>query len=125
MINNDRIVPVQKIDLLSLYATIIAIADEEQPLIIESEDVAGTFGADSDNNSMSSICNQPVKTLDIMDEMTGGSIYFVAAHDFEWVKYNDEVVVEPSNVITDAATLYKIVITGGEFASCNSVAPVV
>ena len=106
MVNYDRIVPVEKIDLLSLYGTILNIANiSYYPL--ECENVEGNFIVEA--NSTYLAC-QPVKTLDF-GEATAATVYFVAAYDYKEIKINGETVsTEGHGVMANGATLHKAVL---------------
>ena len=125
MVNKNRIVPVLKIDLLSLYATIVAMTAGAPIKLIKAKDVAGSFEANNvvEYDGYSSICNQPVKTL-VVTELDDAQIYFTASFDFEGVTYNGVAVEPDDTIVKDAATLYIMDIDGGE-PTIKAVAPFV
>ena len=113
MINTNRIVPVTKTDLLTLYATNINLMQNmlggNSLAILSPEDVQGNFVL-AENSEVTYFCNQPVKTLHFA---TVGpvSVYFVAAYDFEkvYVGEDDTYIdgsLRNSDVKKDCATLY-------------------
>lgn len=112
MVNTDRIVPVQKIDLLSLYATILNMTSngEDELKILESETVDGQFKL---SDAGFCIANQPVKKLTIN---TNGTVYFIADYDFDGFYRKDlieTVYVDTTGdeIVADGVTLYKAVIS--------------
>lgn len=118
MVNNDRIVPIQKIDLLSMYGTILAIANVSFA-VIAATDVTGDFSVTGSGAAGNKLANQPVTTLDFASGVTGGTVYFVPAYDFTGItvagaaatfnsSYLDNDDVEP-----DGVTLYKAVLSSG------------
>lgn len=104
MVNKDRIVPVEKIDLLSLYGTILKFGDVSYDLA-ESTDVKGTFILEANGTYLA---NQPVKSLDF-GEATAAMVYLVAAYDFEGFKVAGSAVeAEGDEIKADGATLYEV-----------------
>lgn len=104
MINNDRIVPIQKIDYLSMIGTIINIVKQGAIDVLEPTTVDGTFNV---TENMTVLANQPVKTLDFASDVTNATVYFVAAYDFTGFTIDGESV--PANnysIKPDGATLY-------------------
>lgn len=107
MVNNNRIVPVQKTDLLSLYATMLQVmlGMGETPTelkVLPSETVDGQFAV---TEAGTYIANQPVKTMSLPAEGTV-SVYFVADYDFDGFYVNDTKVEMDDDIKTDATTLY-------------------
>lgn len=118
MINNDRIVPVQKIDLLSLYGTILGIHGTSYSLLAP-KDTVGDFQVEATGAAGNVLCNQPVKTLDFKTGTTSGTVYFVPAYDFAGITvagvaatYNSSYL-DGDDVIADGVTLYKAVLSDG------------
>lgn len=109
MINKNQIVPVQATDLLTLYGTILKIAN------ISAEALTGVDGAyQVKTNSKTYIADAPVKSLDIdatASSLTANTTYFVAAYDFEGVTKDGAAVT--ATVDADGATLYKAVLDSG------------
>ena len=121
MINNDRIVPVQKIDLLSLLGTVMTLASISYS-ILQTSDVEGDFSVTGSGSAGTFLCNQPVKSLDFPSGVTGATVYFVPAYSFEGItvagaaatfngSYLDNDDVQP-----DGVTLYKAVLSSGSVA---------
>lgn len=107
MINTDRIVPVTKIDLLSLYKTMLNVAGTEVT-VLPAETVDGIFVI---NEEGVYIANQPVKRVFVNQD---GVLYFVAAYDYEGFCAND-VLIETGGieVVADDATLYMATLDNG------------
>ena len=129
MINKDRIVPVTKSDLLSLYGTILTIASVSFT-VLASKDVEGTFEVTGSGAAGTFLANQPVGTLDFKSGVTGGTVYFVADYDFSAIKVAGaaatlaDASLDLDEVEKDAGTLYKAVLSSGE-VTISAVSPVV
>ena len=124
MINKDRIVPVQKIDLLTLYGTVLSVASVSYGVI--SSDVEGDFSVTGTGDAGVKLANQPVKSLDFASGVTAGTVYFVAAYDYEGFKVAGSAATiadASAEVKADGASLYKAVLSGGEI-TFTAVSPV-
>ncbi len=128
MINNDRIVPVTKTDLLSLIGTILTLNSTSYAVI--ASDVEGNFDVTGSGAAGNKLANQPVKTIDFKSGVTSGTVYFVAAHDFEGIKVAGSAAtiadgsVAVADVVTDGGTLYTAVLGSGE-VTITAITPVV
>lgn len=113
MINTDRIVPVQKIDLISLYALILkAGGDTITP--VEAVNPA-QFSITSAENSL--IANEPVAFCDIASGVSTATIYFVPAYDYTGFTINGATATideDSDDVVADGVTLYKAELADGE-----------
>lgn len=118
MVNNDRIVPIMKIDFLSMIGTVLAIANVSTTVLAAS-DVEGTFAVTGSGSVGNLLVNQPVKTLNFASGVTAATVYFVAGFDFEGFTVNgaaatiDAGGVAVSNVKKDGISLYKAVLGSG------------
>lgn len=112
MVNTDRIVPIQKIDFLSMIGTVLTIANVSFGLI-EASDVEGTFSVTGSGAAGNKLANQPVKTLDFASGVTSATVYFVAAYDFAGFTINGAAVTPTGTVNPDGITLYKAVLGSG------------
>ena len=115
MINNDRIVPVEKIDLLSLYGTILTLANVSYG-VLESADVDGTFSVTGSGAAGNKLANQPVKTLDFVSGVTSGTVYFTASYDYEGFKVAGAAATYGAGSVEvkkDGYSLYKAVLADG------------
>lgn len=110
MINKDRIVPIQKCDLLTMYNTILGIHGISRTVI--ASDVDGNFTVTAEGDAGTLIANQPVQTLDFAAGVTAAVVYFVADYDYEGFKVAG-VAVETVEVEKDAVTLYKATLADG------------
>lgn len=118
MINKDRIVPVMATDLISLYGVILLQDSNNSGLAKLSADAIGEFQVKT--NSAKLIAAEPVKKLDFdatTSSVTAGTVYFVAAYDYEGFSI-DGVAETPAsgsvNVEADGCTLYKAVLASGD-----------
>lgn len=100
MINSDRIVPIQRTDLLSLYATILVLANVDLE-ILKASDVEGDYTLSGGNTYLA---DQPVKTLDFT--ATQGRVYFVADFGFEGLTINGAKADYEGEIKKDSSTLY-------------------
>ena len=112
MVNNDRIVPIQKIDLLSMYGTILAIANVSFA-VLAATDVIGDFSVTGSGAAGNKLANQPVKTLNFASGVTGATVYFVPAYDYAGMTINDVAITPTGTVNPDGVTLYKAVLSSG------------
>lgn len=126
MINNDRIVPVQKIDFLSLIGTVLGLNGTSYA-VISATDIEGDFEVTGSGAAGNKLANQPVKTLDFKSGVTSGTVYFVAAYDYAGIKVAGTAATIADGSVTvqpDGITLYKAVLSSGEVA-ISAVTPVV
>lgn len=126
MINKDRIVPVQKIDFLSLIGTILAIHGTDYD-VLASKDVEGTFEVTGSGAAGNKLAAQPVKSLDFKSGVTSGTVYFVANYDYDGITVAGSAATMGSGSVTvspDGITLYKAVLSSGE-VTVTAVTPVV
>ena len=112
MVNNDRIVPVQKIDFLSLIGTILALHGTSYS-VIQASDVKGTFEVTGSGAAGNKLAAQPLKSLDFKSGVTSGTVYFVAAFDYEGFKVAGAAATmgAGATVKKDGITLYKAVLS--------------
>lgn len=124
MINNDRIVPIQKMDLLSMIGTILTLGNTSYNVLAAS-DVEGDFSVTGSGAAGTFLANQPVKTLDFASGVTSGTVYFVAAYDFAGftVAGADATMNTGSvDVNPDGVTLYKAVL-GSSKVTVTAITP--
>lgn len=116
MVNNDRIVPIQRIDLLSLYGTIFKLANaggDATMAVLPAADEEGNFVVFGNGLYLA---NQPVKNLDF-GLATAATVLFVADYGFEGFKVGgtvEEPAVGSDPVIPDAASLFVAVLSSGD-----------
>lgn len=117
MINENRIVPVTKTDLLSLYSVILKQDSNNSGLAkLVSSDVVGNF--EIKTNSAVLIADQPVVSCDIdatASSVSAATLFFVADNAFVGFSI-DGVAVTPADgsaaVVADGS-LYKAVLSSG------------
>ena len=124
MINNNRIVPVERIDLLSLYATMLKMAGQDFD-VLEAATADGQF-AITEAPEKALFANQPVKSLEVDASVasSGLALYFVADYDYSGfiVKARGSVIpVETTGdaVVADGCTLYCASASGGTVTITN------
>ena len=126
MINNKRIVPVQKIDLLTLVGTILGLIGTSYT-VLAATDTEGTFSVTGTGAAGNKLANQPVQTLDFATGVTGGTVYFVAAYDYAGITVAGAAatIAEGSATVQpDGVTLYKAELSSGT-VTITAVSPVV
>lgn len=113
MINTNRIVPVTKIDLLSLYGLILLQNGDNSSLAkLTATDVEGDYAVTSGGGLY--LADQPVKTLNFGSSVTSGTIYFVPAFDYAGFTKTGAtltVTAPEGGVVADGHTLYKAVLS--------------
>lgn len=110
MINNDRVVPVTKTDLLTLYGNMLKIASVNVTAI-SAADTDGDFVIASASGTV--IANEPVKSLEITAG-TSATIYFIPAYDFTgFTIAGSPVTTTGTTVDPDGVTLYTATLSGG------------
>lgn len=112
MINNDRIVPITAIDLISMYALILKLAASTAPTALEADDTAGDFTVSS--NSATLLANEPVKSLNFGEDVTASTVYFVPAYDYTGFAINGvNTATTGATVNADGRTLYSATLSSG------------
>lgn len=110
MMNNDRIVNVQEIDLISLYATILLAANVSVTKLASTAPETFTQAT----NSATVIANEPVKTFDFAATASAGTVYFVPALDYVgFTLAGVATVTAGAEVTADGKSLYKAVLSSG------------
>ena len=107
MINEKRIVPVEKTDLLSLYGLILKMGSNNATLAAA---LAATIDGDYEITEASTplIADQPVKSVDFASDVSTATLYFVAAYDYVGFSINGTAVeTTGDDVVADDNTLYK------------------
>lgn len=112
MINTERIVPIQTIDLLTMYSVILNAANKTVTAL-NAQDTNGTF-AISANPSGAVLASEPVRTLNFGEGVTAATVYFVAAYGFKDFTVNGVAETPTGATITpDARTLYSATLADG------------
>lgn len=126
MINNDRIVPVMKIDFLSLIGTVMKLASISYN-VLAATDTEGDFSVTGSGSAGTFLANQPVKTLNFPTAVTGATVYFVPALDYEEMQINgvtEELADGSDDIVADGITLYKAVLSSGDI-TVTAVTPMI
>lgn len=126
MINNDRIVPIQKMDLLTMIGTVLSIHGTSYNVLAAST-VEGAFSVTGSGAAGNFLANQPVQTLDFPSGVTGGTVYFVAAYDYAGITVAGAAatLAEGSATVNpDGVTVYKAVLSSGS-VTITAVSPVI
>lgn len=119
MVNNDRIVPIQKIDYLSMVGTILSLMGETYEVLAAST-INGDFSVTGSGDAGTLLANQPVQSLDFAEGVTAAEVYFVPDYDFTGFTVNgaaatiDDSGLALSAIPPDGITLYKAVLGSGE-----------
>ena len=113
MLNNDRIVPIQSMDFLSMIGTILAINGTSYT-VVASTDVQGTFEITGTGNVGNVLANQPVQTMDFASGVTAGVVYFVPDYNFSGISINDTAVdLSAVTIDADGISLYTATLASG------------
>lgn len=115
MINTDRIVPVTKTDLLTLYGNIMTLAGSTVAALAAT--TPGEFEIAEAPASGSLLAAEPVTTLDIDAEVSAVTVYFIAAYDYAGFTVGGAAATidaDSDDVNAGGATLYKAELASGE-----------
>lgn len=111
MINSNRIVPVTKTDLLTLYGNILTIAGTTVTKV-DANDASGVFEIATGSGNL--IASEPVNSCDFGEDVTAAVLYFVPGYDYTGFSI-DGTAVETSGVDVDAdgVSLYTATLADG------------
>jgi hypothetical protein len=112
MINTDRIVPIQVVDLISMYGLILKMDSNNSSLVALDATNPGEFTVGASAGSLL-LADEPVASLDFASGYTAGTVYFVAAFNYKGFSINGTAVVPTGSVNPDGRTLYKAVLANG------------
>ena len=113
-LNPNRVVPITKIDLLTLIATVMALIGTAVQKLA-SATVLGDFSVTGSGAVGNLLADQPVRTLDIGSGVTSATVYFVPDYNFTSITVNGAAAtISDSGVALDAVpkdgvSLYKAV----------------
>ena len=79
MINEDRIIPITKIDFLSVMGTVLNLTSTSFE-VLKPVDVEGNFMVD---DASTYLANQPVKSIDFTEST--GAVFFCPDYDFKGI----------------------------------------
>ena len=122
MINTNRVVPVQKTDLLSLIGTVLGLIGTTYS-VLAATTIEGAFSVTGSGSAGNFLANQPVQSLDFPSGVTGATVYFVAAYDFAGFTIAGAAATPTGTVQSDGVTLYKAVLSSGAI-TVTAVTPV-
>ena len=112
MINTDRIVPVTKIDLISLYGLILLQDSDNSSMVkLAASTIDGVFACGTGIK----LADQPVKTCNFTG--SSGTLYFVPDYAFAGftVDGSEATIADGSDdVVADGHSLYSAVLATGE-----------
>lgn len=112
MINNDRIVPITAVDLLTMYGLVLAVGLDSAPTKLDAADTAGDFSQTT--NSATVICSEPVKSFNFGSSVTAGTVYFVPGYDYAgFTKTGATLTKAGVTVVADGSTLYSATLATG------------
>lgn len=116
MINKDRIVPIEKVDLISMYGLILMQNASANGSLakVSSGNVEGDFKITAASTPL--IADEPVKTVDFASGVSAATLYFVPAYDYVGFTLAGVAVtptVPEEGVLKDGRTLYKAVLASG------------
>lgn len=111
MINSDRIVPITRTDLITIYGTIMKLAGTS--VTSASASAPGVFALTSGSGNI--LAAEPVKSLDFGASVTSATVYFVPAFDYEGFSISGTAETTAGATVTaDGATLYTATLSGGD-----------
>ena len=119
MVNNEKSVPIQKIDLISNFGTMLKIGGVSYTVLAAS-DVLGTFSLAEGGTVLAS---QPVVSLDFGEGVTAAVVYFVADYAYAGFTANGAAITATGTVDADSANLYKATLADGA-VTIEAVTPV-
>ena len=113
MINNDRIVPVTKTDLLTLYGNIFTIAGTSIAAV-DAANPNGDFEITEGSGNM--LASEPLKTCDFGEDVSAAVVYFIPTYDYVGFSIQGAAVTPAAgsvDVDPDGATLYSATLATG------------
>mgnify|MGYP003303473231 CR=1 FL=1 len=113
MINTNRVVPIQAVDLISMYGLILQ-QNNSTLAAVSSNTVEGDFNITSASTPL--ILNEPVNSVNIASGVSSATIYFVAGYNYQGFTVNNVAATVADNdveVNPDGKTLYKAVLSTG------------
>ena len=114
MINNDRIVPITAIDLISMYGLILIamLGTNNKPVALSASTTNGEFEV---SEAGTFILDEPLKSCNTAAGLTRTHVYFVPAYDYSGFTVNGAAVTTQGGEVTaDGKTLYHAIIGEGE-----------
>lgn len=113
MINQDRIVPITTIDLLSMYGLILQQSGKTLT-VANATDSEGDFEVAEAPGSGSLIASEPVKSLDFDEGVTAATVYFVPTLDYVGFMIDGAAITTTGDdVQPDGRSLYLATLADG------------
>lgn len=113
MINSDRIVPITKTDLITMYGNMLTIAGTSVTKV-DAKNANGDFAITSGSGNL--IASEPVKSFDFGADVSAAVVYFVPGYDYKGFSIAG-VDVEPAAgsvaVDADGVSLYTATLATG------------
>lgn len=104
MINSDRIVPVTKTDLITLYGNIMVLAGTSVAKVDGEQGVMTVTGTGDVGNKLAS---EPVKSVNFASGVTAGVVYFIPGYDYVGFSIDGTAVVTAgAEVDVESVNLY-------------------
>lgn len=111
MINQNRIVPITAVDLITMYGLILKVGSISVTAL-DAVDTAGDFSQTT--NSATVLCSEPVKEFTFGATVSAGTVYFVPAYDYVGFKKTGATLTEAGvTVDADGRTLYSATLSSG------------
>lgn len=113
MINKDRIVPIEKIDFLSMIGTVMNLIGASN-FHIDATDEEGNLTVTGSGDVGTVLANQPLVSANFPAGVTAGVLYFVPDYKFSGFKVAG-VAVEAEGVTPDykGVALYSATLSSG------------
>lgn len=109
MINNERIVPITAIDLITMYGLILKQDSNNADLEALDATNPGIFEITEVSDPLC-LAAEPVKTCDFGENVSTATLYFVPAYDYEGFTIDGVATTPTGDVEPDGRTLYKAVL---------------
>lgn len=109
MINSERIVPITRCDLISMYGLIV----KARGTSVSALNAADTLGNFVQTTGATVICSEPVRSLTFGASVTSSTVYFVPAYDFQGFSKTGATITESGTVDPDGTTLYVATLSSG------------
>jgi len=111
MINSNRIVPVTKTDLITLYGNILTISGTTVTAV-NANDASGVFEITEGSGNL--IASEPVNACDFGEDVTAAVLYFVPGYDYTGFSVaGTAVTTSGADVDPDGVTLYTATLADG------------
>ena len=109
MINSDRIVPIMKVDLISMYGLILTMNSSNAGLTaVDANNALGEFEIAEADSPL--IASEPVTSCDFGEDVSAATLYFVPSYDYTGFTANGAPITATGDVTPDGFTLYKAVL---------------